>query len=323
MDRMNVLITGGTGVNGVALARRLVEQKHRPVLLDLRKDLSLMRDIENQVELVIGDVCDRDLVEKTIQAFNITHIAHLAALMPEAAEADPRLAVKVGIEGTVNVLEAARAKSIQRVVFTSSKAVYGEIRDRHGPPECVPIDEEYRRAPADLYGVIKVCCEDIGAYYRRVYGLEFIALRYATIYAPGKEVRHGALSFYGQLIEKARSGETWVLPDGGDQTNDTVYVGDVARSIGLALTAEPGDRWVFNIGSGRASTPREFLDALAKLFPNHHIRLGRGPSQLGRKKPSFCVFDIAAARQYLGYEPVYDVEKGVRDYVATLERLGR
>jgi UDP-glucose 4-epimerase len=320
---MNVLITGGMGVNGAVAARLLVREGLKPVLLDNRMDLSLMHDIEDRVDCVAADVCDAKTLEGVVDEYKITHIAHLAALMPEPAEADPRLAVKVGVDGTVNVLEVARAKNIRRVVFTSSKAAYGEIWDKCGPPAYAPVREDHIRNPADLYGVIKVCCEEIGTYYRKAYGIEFIALRYCSIYAPGKEARHGALSFYGQLIEKARSGEAWVIPEGGDQLNDTVYVGDVARSIYLALTAKPAAGWIFNIGGGRATTPREFLNVLDKMFSNHRIELGPGPSRLGRSKQTFCIFDIAAAKKGLGYEPAYGVEQGVRDYVATLDRLGR
>ena len=78
-----------------------------------------------------------------------------------------------------------------------------------------------------------------------------------------------------------------------------------------------------NIGTGKASTPRDFLNAVAQLFANHRIELGPGPSNLGRSKQSFCVFDISAARKQIGYEPAFSVEQGVRDYVETLERLGR
>lgn len=320
---MHVLITGGMGVNGAVTARLLVNEGFRPVLLDNRMELSLMRDIKDRVDCVEADVCDAAALERVVEQYEITHIAHLAALMPEPAEANPRLAIKVGVDGTVNVLEVARARKIQRVVFTSSKAAYGEIIDACGPPTYALVREDHIRNPADLYGVIKVCCEDIGRYYRKTYGIEFIALRYCSIYAPGKEARHGALSFYGQLIEKARSGEKWIIPEGGDQLNDTVYVGDVARSIYLALKAKPADDWIFNIGGGKATTPQAFLNVLAKIFPNHRIELGPGPSRLGRSKQSFCIFDIAAAKKALGYEPAFTVEQGVRDYVETLDRLGR
>ncbi|HZD40972.1 MAG TPA: NAD(P)-dependent oxidoreductase [Terriglobales bacterium] len=320
---MKVLITGGLGVNGAVTARLMVNDGLRPVLMDNRMDLTLMGDIKDQVDIEIGDICDQAALEKAVDDYEVTHIAHLAALMPGPAEADPRLGVKVGVDGTVNVLEVARAKKIQRVVFTSSKAAYGEITGEYAPPTCKPVGEDFPRRPADLYGSIKVCCEELGRYYCETYGIEFMALRFVSIYGPGKEARHGPLSFYGQLIERARSGEPWQIPQGGDQLNDAVYVGDVGRSVYLALKAQAPKRWIFNIGTGRASTPREFLNAAAKLFPGHRIELGPGPSKLGRSKQSYCVFDISAAEKNLGYKPAYDVEGGVRDYVATLDRLGR
>ena len=320
---MNVLITGGMGVNGAVSARLLVKEGLRPVLLDNRKDLSLTRDIKDQVDCVEADVCDQEALEKLVDDYKITHIAHLAALMPEPAEANPRLGIKVGVDGTVNILEVARAKGIKRVVFTSSKAVYGEIGGDYGPPNFKPLREDHPKHPVDLYGSIKVCCEEVGRYYRETYGIEFIALRFVSIYGPGKEARHGPLSFYGQLIEKAREGGKWVVPQGGDQLNDAIYVGDVARSVYLALKAEKPGEWIFNIGTGKAWTPRDFLNAAAKMFPGHQIELGPGPSRLGRSKQSYCVFDISAAKKHLGYEPAYDVEKGVGDYVKTLELIGR
>jgi UDP-glucose 4-epimerase len=300
---MNVLITGGMGVNGAVTARLMVRDGLRPVLLDNREDFILMQDIKDKVDCVIGDVCDPAFLTRVVEDYEIDCIAHLAALMPEPAEANPRLAIRVGAEGTVNILEAARAKKIKRVVFTSSKAVYGEINGAEGPPDYKPVREDYRKVPADLYGSIKVCCEELGRYYREAYGIEFIALRFVSIYGPGKEARHGPLSFYGQLIEKAREGAKWVIPEGGDQKNDAVYVGDVGRSVYLALKAPAPGAWTFNIGTGRAVTPRDFLNAAGKLFPNHRIELGPGPSKLGRSKQSYCIFDISAAKQHIGYEP--------------------
>ena len=117
------------------------------------------------------------------------------------------------------------------------------------------------------------------------------------------------------------SGEKWTIESGADQTNDAVYVGDVAQSVRRALTAQPSAVWQFNIGTGRGSTPREFLDALNQICPGHKIQMGSGDSQLGRTKQSFCIFDISAARKHIGYEPAYDVKKGVRDYVETIKRL--
>src|SRR4030066_1810668 len=147
---MKVLSTGGMGVNGAVTARLMAQDGLRPVLFDNRMDLTLMGDIKEKVDLAVGDGCDQAALEKIGDEYRITHIAHLAALMPEPAEADPRLGVKVGVEGTVNVLEVARAKNIKRVVFTSSKAAYGEIGGAYAPPACKPVREDFPERPAAL-----------------------------------------------------------------------------------------------------------------------------------------------------------------------------
>src|SRR5262245_61630644 len=155
---MNVLITGGVGVNGAVHGRLLVKEGLRPVVMDNGRDFSLIQDIKDRVDCVEADICDQQALEKTVDAYKITHIAHLAALMPEPAEGNPRLGIKVGVDGTTNVLEVARAKQIKRVVFTSSKAVYGEILGEQGPPTFKPVCEDQPKHPVDLYGSIKVCC---------------------------------------------------------------------------------------------------------------------------------------------------------------------
>jgi UDP-glucose 4-epimerase len=318
---MKILITGGTGVNGAVTARLLLAEGLRPVLLDNRMDFSLIADIKNDVDLVEADILDPQALTRVVAERGITHIAHLAALMPGPAEADPHLGVKVGVDGMLNVLELARVARLRRVVYTSSKAVYGEIAGDHGHPRYLPVTEDYPRHPADLYGAIKVCAEELGKYYRERYGVDFVALRFSSIYGPGKEARHGAYSFYGQLIEKAMGGEGFVLREGGDQMNDTLYVGDVARAIILALKAEKIEPWVFNIGTGTGATPRDFAAVLQQLFPQSKIEIGAGPSKLGWTKSTHCVFDISAAREHLGYAPAYGVEKGIRDYIETIRRL--
>ncbi len=320
---MKVLISGGMGVNGAVTARLLVQEGMRPVLMDNRMDLALIQDIRQSVDIVVGDIRDQGELEAAVETYGVTHIAHLAALMPGPSEDDPRLAGQVGVDGMLNVLEFARSAGIERVVFTSSKAVFGEITGEFAPPTCAPVTEDHPKRPIDLYGAVKVCCEELGRYYREQRGVEVVALRFASIYGPGKESRHGPLSFYGQLIERARSGEPWEIAEGGDQRNDAMYVGDVARAIYAALKAPRPEQWTFNIGSGRTSTPGEFLDAAALLFPDHKIQLGHGSGGLGRSSQTYCLFDISAARRQIGYEPAFDVAGGVRDYVETLDRLGR
>lgn len=308
-------------MNGAATARLLVSQGQRPVLLDHRRDGSLIADIVNDVEVVTGDILDGAALRQVAAARAVTHIVHLAALMPGPAEADPALAVSTGVDGTLNVLEAARACGIRRVVYTSSNAVSGDIRGRHGHPDFVPLDESRPPNPSDLYGVTKVCSEALGRYYRKRYGVEFVALRYPSIYGPGKQARHGVLALYGKIIEDAMSGREVVVPRGGDQRNDAVYVGDVAHSIALALRAESLDHWTFNIGTGQGVTLKDFAAVLRRIFPAARIAIGPGLDFRDGYKQGYCIFDIGRAREQLGYAPRYDLESGIRDYIESVRKL--
>ncbi len=319
---MKTLITGGTGVNGAAAARLLVSRGQRPVLLDNRVDLSLIADITDEVDVVAGDILDRAALQEVVAAHGITHIVHMAALMPGPAEAAPGLAIAIGVDGTLNVLEAARACSIRRVVYTSSNAFIGDVRGKHGDPDFVPLDESHPPNPADMYGVTKVCSETLGHYYRKRYGVDFVALRYPSIYGPGKLARHGVLALYGKIIEDAMAGREFSIPRGGDQRNDVVYVGDVANSVALALHAEGLTQGTFNIGTGRGVTLKDFAAVLRRLFPAAKIDIGPGLDFRDGYKQSYCVFDIGKARQQLGYSPQYDLERGIADYIESIRRLG-
>jgi len=309
------------GVNGAVTARVLLSEGNRPVLFDNRLDLSLITDIEKEVDIVQGDILDPDSVDKVISDFQITHIAHLAALMPGPAESNPPLGVKVGVDGTLNILEAARHRNLERVVFTSSKAVYGEISGKHAHPDYVPVDETHGQDPEDLYGAIKVCCETLGQYYHKRYGVDFVALRFGSIYGPGKQVRHGVLSLYGQMIEDVAAGKGFSITRGGDQINEALYVGDVARSIVLALKVKDPSQRVFNIGTGCGVTFHDFAKVLRELYPDTKIEIGGGLDFQGREKRSYCIFDIGQARKVLDFEPSFDLEAGIKDYIQTIERL--
>lgn len=319
---MKTLITGGTGVNGAATARLLVSRGERPVLLDNRVDPSLIADIAADVDVVTGDILDGAALKEVVAGHDITHIVHMAALMPGPAEANPSLAIAIGVDGTLNVLEAARACGVRRVVYTSSNAFVGNIGGKHGHPDFVPLDESLPPNPADLYGVTKVCSETLGNYYRKRYGVEFVALRYPSIYGPGKLARHGVLALYGKIIEDAMAGREVSIPRGGDQRNDAVYVGDVAHSVVLALDAEGLTQWTFNIGTGRGVTLKDFADVLKRIFPDARINIGSGLDFRDGYKQSYCVFDIGKAREQLGYEPRYFLERGIEAYIESIGRLG-
>jgi UDP-glucose 4-epimerase len=319
---MKVLVTGGLGVNGVWVTRELLEAGHEPIAMDVRRDFSLAPDLEEKVEFVAGDITDiRELID-VLTGAGVECIAHLAILSPGSP--DIFRGFFTNAQGTVNVLEAARLTGVRRVVYTSSKAVYGPFDGRHGPPDYEPVPETHELAPLPamrVYSASKILSEAAGIQFSESYGLEFAALRFATIYGPGKKARHGPVGIHSRMIENALLGEPTTIELGGEEGDDMVYVKDVAHSIVLACIGPAPVDHQFNIGTGTIATLRDFAAAVGDVVPGAEITVGDGLDYLGFGR-IYGAMDISRARQQLGYEPRFDLVAGVRDYVEETRRLG-
>ena len=320
---VNVLVTGGLGVNGSSVTRQLVAAGHVPVVLENRPDLSLVADIADRFPVVTGDITDLDFLVDAVRDHAVDRIVHMAALMPGQVQADPHLGFVVNALGAVNVFEAARRTGVARVVFTSSKAAYGEIvAPEHRHPVYEPIREDHPSRPVIVYDVCKVAAEGMGRNCRRDHGIEFAALRFGTIFGPGKLVRHGKVSILSQILESAAAGVPVSIPRGGDQGDDMVYVEDVAAGVVQAVLAERLDHDTYNVASGRVSTLHDFAAAVRATFPDAVIEIGPGLDYLQMGVDYYSVFDLSRARADFGYEPQFDLAAGVRHYVETMRRLG-
>ena len=227
------LIIGGTGVMGHYLTRLLVQQGHRPVVLTVSGNTALVADLLGEIDLVRGDVTDSQGLNQVVAQHGITHLAHLGALLDTEADQNPLKAVRVGVEGMVNVMEAARRHKIQRVVYISSKDIYGRIRGEYWHPTYKPVPEDYPTVAdaLNMYGIVKLAGEHLGLWYQRQYGIEFIALRFASTVGPGKLRRHGLFVHHSRMIENAMADRPTHLPQGADALHDPIYNADCARGI--------------------------------------------------------------------------------------------
>lgn len=316
---MKVLVTGGMGVIGSMVSSLFVDEGHRPVLMGRHPDRSLIRLIEDKVDIELGDVLDLPRVLSVIRAHGITHIIHTAAMLSDMANRNPYQGIHVNVIGTLNVLEAARFMKVQRVVYSSAKGVYGyPLTGAYGPPSLKPVPEDYPKSPVKIYDATKIMSEHMGQFYQRTFGLEFVGLRYSATYGPGKTVRHGSKSFVSQIVEGAYLGKPVRFEKGGDQRGDLVYNRDVAQGIYLACTVAQPRYPSYNIGTGMAVTLNDVAAEVKRNLPQADITLGPGSEGPGNNS----VLDITRAREDLGYSPKFLLREGIADYLKTLSRLG-
>lgn len=318
---MRILVTGGIGVNGAVVVRKLLERGLTPVAADKRPDFSLVHDIKDKLEFAVLDVTDLAAVSNLLSAQHIERIIHLAAFIDPDMDREPYRSFTVNSLGTANVLEAARLAGISRVIYASSRAVYGEMPDGVGEPGYAPIDEEYPARPLLSYDATKLAAEHLGQVYRTVYGMEFAALRFSAIYGPGKQARHGKMSLRSRLVEDPFNDVAVKVPKGGDQIDDLIYVEDAAEGIVLATLADTLPHAAYNIASGRGVSLHQFADAVRSAVPGARIELGPGLNPLGFSVNRAAIFDISRARNDFGFDPRFDLTTGVRDYIQRLRQM--
>jgi UDP-glucose 4-epimerase len=318
---MKVMITGGMGVIGAEATRKFVREGHRPVIYARRRDERLISDVLDGVDIELGDITDAARLTEVLQQHAVTHIVHTAGYVSAPSAANVPLGIEVNVMGTTNVLEAARQLGIQRVVYTSAKGVYGPFLGIDGFPTYQPIVEDHPKNPARIYDCAKLMAENTCTYYHGTFGVDVVILRFATTFGPGKTERHGIMGVTSQIVEAPAHGRPFHLKQGGDERDDFIYNKDSALGIYLATTAGKLEHRAFNIGSGIGRTLNDFAAVLRRRIPGADITIGPGLNFLGSPYPLAGVYDISRARAELGYEPQYDLERAIDDYLENLARL--
>jgi UDP-glucose 4-epimerase len=318
---MAIMVTGGLGVIGSWVTRNLVERGIKVVTYDYTVDTFLIKDIVKDVNCVTGDVLDFPRLISTIKNNKIERIIHMAALMIPPMEANPYMTYRINVDGTMNILEAARVMDVRRVVYISSQGVYDMARGVYAFPEAKPMDEDYPKAPPTVYGATKLFMENMCSNYNRIYGIDFVTVRFGLTYGPGKQARHGAVAINSTMIESGMLGKSLRIPAGGDQIIDMVYHPDAANGVVLACLAETPKHRFFNISSGKGETLRHLAEVINSIVGKAWIEIGPGLNPLGTKDPNYLVLSIDRAREELGYLPKYGLEASVRDYIQTMRRL--
>jgi nucleoside-diphosphate-sugar epimerase len=309
---MAVLIIGA-GLVGSQIARILVEQGERPVLMDRApqpKALGRIVDL-SRVTLVEGDVLQPLSVAAILREYGINNVVHMAAnpMLTIGAQKDPIGSIELNIIGTANVLEAARVFKLQRVVVASSNVLNHHIAGGEGGGDAM--DEEAFPRPLSIYASCKQAIESLGLNYARWFGVDFAAVRYGAVLGPWSGAGGGGPSnVFLTLMRHVMRGEEGVVPAA---TLEWVYSKDAAEGTVLALKAGSLNSRVFNISMGALTSPEELVRAVKAVFPEARLRIALAaegsPALSNMTRPS----SLKRAQQELGYAPRYPMTAAVRD----------
>lgn len=299
---MRALVTGGAGFIGSHVADLLIEQGHEVCALD---DLSSGKT-ENLNPAARFEQCDIRSPEAAaaVRSFKPDVLIHHAAQMSVTRSvAEPGFDADVNVLGFINLLEAGRESGLSKVVFASSGGtVYGEA-------ETIPFDESVPTHPVCPYGVSKLAGEHYLFYYRRIYGIPYVTLRYANVYGPRQDP-HGEAGVVAIFSQKLLRGEDCTIFGDGKQTRDYVFVADVARAN---LSAATGDFvGPVNIGTG-TETDVNYLYEVIKQHAGGPGKASHGDPRDGELQRS-CL-DNSLAEAVLGWKPEVTLSDGLAQAV--------
>jgi UDP-glucose 4-epimerase len=299
---MNILVTGGCGFVGVPTIQRLVRAGHRVVAYDdlSRGSAEAVRSMEEEVQIVEGDIRDVELQTRTFDEHRPEVILHLAALhFIPACNRDPERCLSTNVLGTQSVLEAAaRCRTLRGFVFASTAAVY--------EPSDLPHHEGSQLAPSDVYGSSKLAAEQlVQAFHSRTHIPTGIA-RLFNVYGPGETNPH----LIPEVIDQARRATTLHVGD-LSTARDYVFTEDVAIGFERVVeTAAAGETLLCNLGTGQSRTGKDVVESITRVLdfePTIEVESSRlRPSE----RPFLCA-DITNAKRLLGWTPATPFEVGL------------
>ena len=310
---MRILVTGGAGFIASQIVDQYLTLGHQVSILD---NLSTGRRMNLNPRAMFHEVDLRDAVKvKEIferERFDVVN-HHAAQMDVRKSVDDPVYDASVNILGMLPFLENCTKTNVKRVIFASSGgAIYGE-------QDYFPADELHPTRPISPYGVAKLTTEQYLFYYKAVYGIDSVALRYANIYGP-RQNPEGEAGVVAIFTTKLLAGQQPVINGDGKQTRDYVFVGDVVRANVLALQCEGSH--VFNIGTGIETDVNQLFHHLRRST-NATAAEKHGEAKKGEQMRS--VLTAAKIHNYLGWKPTVTIEEGLQrtvEYFRTKEGYG-
>jgi UDP-glucuronate 4-epimerase len=306
---MNFLVTGGAGFIGSHVCERLLHDGHAVWAFDdlnasydpqlKRRNLRDIQALAKPFEFVHGDFADRAACDEIFSAVKFDQVIHLAAragVRPSLAE--PALYQRVNVEGTVNVLEAARNNGVKKITIASSSSVYG-VNAKIPFSESDPIF-----SAISPYAASKLACEALGHVWHHIHGMDVAMLRFFTVYGP-RQRPDLAIYKFATLIT---AGKPIPVFGDGSTARDYTYVTDTLEGI-IACTKREFGFEIFNLGESETVKLSRLIELLEAALGKKAV-IDRQPMQPGDVPITFA--DISKARALLGYEPKVKIEQGIK-----------
>jgi len=309
------LITGIAGFIGSSLARAVLAQGHKVRGLDnfstgKRENLT---EIAGEIEMREGDLADLEAVREACRG--VDYVFHEAAIpsVPKSV-LDPLGSNRANVDGTVNLLVAARDAKVKRVVYAASSSAYGDT-------PTLPKHEGMVPHPISPYAVAKLASEYYMTSFYRCYGLETVSLRYFNIFGPRQDPSSPYSGVLAKFITQMLRGEQPTILGDGTQSRDFTYIDNAVQANLLACQAPAGGvaGKVFNVATGKRSDLNETFAVLKKLTGY------RGEAKYAAERPGdvkHSLADLSLTEKYLGYRPQIDFEEGLRRTIAWYRSQG-
>lgn len=300
---MRILVTGGAGFIGSHVCEALVKRGYNVSVFDdfsngSEKNLANVHML-TQIKIIKGDICNKPDISTAMK--DIDYVVHLAAIVSvQESVSNPEKCHSVNVGGTGNVLEAALANKVKRVIIASSAAVYGTVKP--------PLKETDVCTPISQYGQSKLLAEKKALEYCSKFGLEVICLRFFNVYGPRQNANSQYAGVISKFISALNKGKKQIIFDDGEQTRDFVYVEDVATAVLRSIETEWTNYQIFNIASGTPVSINKLLEILSLLLKKDK-NVEHRQARYGDIKDSFA--DVTKASNILGFKAAYSLKEGL------------
>lgn len=303
---MKYLVTGGAGFIGSNLAEELVQLGHKVIVIDdlSTGNLNNIKDFEDKIEFVKGSILNSNLLRKCMSGCN--GVFHQAAI-PSVSRSllNPKATSEANIEGTLNVLVAARDLKIKKIVFASSSSVYGDT-------VILPKQEEMEPSPKSPYALTKLVGEKYCEMFFKFYDVPSVCLRYFNVFGKRQNPESDYAAVIPRFIKAVLTDVRPTIFGDGNQTRDFTYIMDIVKANILAMQASVKDGTHINIACNKNISINALLSTINEII-GKNIEPIYEEKRMGDVRDSLA--DISKAKKLLGYNPSYDLRGGLEEAV--------